>query len=98
MRQSVTGLINQQHEVHRLENLFYTQSENIYYQPTWGLNWKFFNNEQMEIPSGAVLSHINQKAMRHGIVVLDIDATVEDFTLKTVVKLLDETVTLNTGV
>lgn len=98
MRPSITGLMNQQHEVHRLESLFYTQAENIYYQPTWGIDWNFFNNNQMEIPSGAVMSYINQKAMRHGIVILDIESQVQDFTMKTTVKLLDETITFNTGV
>lgn len=95
---SGTGLMNQQPEVHRLENLFYKQQGSAYYLPKYGLDWDFFLNSQSEIPIGSFLSYMNQRAFQQGIVILDEDFAVEDFTLGVRVKLLDEEMTLTRGI
>lgn len=95
---SVTGLINQQHETHRLENLFHKQVGSAYYLPDYGLDWDFFQTKEVEIPVGSFLSYLNQKAMLQGIVVLDQVFEVNDFTLTIRNRLLSEETTLSRGI
>lgn len=98
MKTSVTGLINMQHEVKRLENLFHKNEESAYYLPGYGLDWRFMQSPQFDVPVGALLSHLNQKASENGIVILDSTAELKDFTLNIVARLLAEDVTFARGV
>lgn len=98
MKPSVTGLMNQQHEVHRFENLFHKQKGSSHYLPEFGLDWSFFGTRQAEIPVGAFLSYLNQRATDQGIVVLDQGYQFKDFALHVRTKLLSEEVTLSRGV
>lgn len=98
MKYSGTGLMNQQPEVHRLENLFYKQQGSAFYLPSYGLDWDFFLNPQADIPAGAFISYLNQKAMAQGIVVLDHEVSLDNFTLNLRTQLLSEQATLSRGI
>lgn len=91
---SHTGLMNQQHEVHRLENLFYTQEGAAHYLPGWGIDWSVFSSPNMEIPTGAFLSYMNQQAFAQGIAILEVARLPSQFELSLRVKLLSEELTL----
>lgn len=91
---SCTGLMDHQHEVHRLENMFYSQEGSLHYLPGWGIDWSFFMNPSMEVPTGAFLSYMNQQAFRQGIAVLDVERLPSEFELSLRVKLLSEEITL----
>ena len=94
---SVTGLIDQQHEVHRLDNLFYKEIGSAYYLKDYGLEWRFFNSEKVDLPVNSFLSYLTQEATKHGIVITNIKSKVEDFTLNLRVKLLTEDVVYLSG-
>lgn len=98
MKPSVTGLIDMQHEVKRLENLFHKTEESAYYLPGYGLNWKLIQSPRFDVPVGALLSHLNQKASENGIVILDSSSELKDFTLNITAHLLDEEVTFLRGI
>lgn len=95
MKKSVTGLITMQHEVKRLENLFHKIEESAYYLPGYGLDWKFMQSPQFDVPVGALLSHLNQKASENGIVILDSSSELKDFTLNITAHLLSEAATFS---
>lgn len=97
-KRSCTGLMSQQHEVHRLENLYHKKKGSAHYLPDYGLDWDFFQTRDAEIPVGAFLSYFNQKATDQGIVVLEQDYRIEGFELHVRTKLLSEEVTLSKGV
>lgn len=98
IKASVTGLMTQQHEVHRLENLFHKKTGSAYYAKDYGLDWAVFDDEQAEIPAGAFLSYLNQKSALQGIVVLNQSFGVKDFTLNITTRLLSEEATLTRGI
>ena len=85
-----TGLINQDHEVHRLENLFYKRVGSAYYLPSYGLKWDEFLSPSFEVPLGSFTSHLTQQCSFHGIVVKDIQQNNQDFAARLRVILLDE--------
>ena len=98
-KKSITGLINQQHEVHRLENLFYKVVGSAYYLEDYGLDWGFFNNPKIEISTDSFLNYLVQEASKNGIICTEITSEVKDFTLNVRVKLLSEDVVyLSSGV
>lgn len=97
MKPSLTGLMTFDHEVKRLENLFHKQEGSAYYLKNYGLDWNFFQNQQMDIPIGSLLSYFTQKAMSQGIVILEQSYTLEGFTLNVTNKLLSEEVTFTQG-
>lgn len=98
MKTSVTGLITLQHEVKRLENLFHKTEESAYYLPGYGLDWDLLQSPQFDAPIGALLSHLNQKATEHGIVMLDASSELKDFTLNITAHLLAEDATLSRSI
>lgn len=98
MKRSCTGLMNQQHEVHRLENLFHKEKGSAHYLPDYGLDWRFFGTRDAEIPVGAFLSYLNQKATDQGIVVLEQGYQIKDFSLHVRTRLLSEETTLSKGI
>lgn len=98
MKKSVTGLMTMDHEVKRLENLFHKQEGSAYYLKDYGVDWRFFQNQQMDIPVGSLLSYFTQKAMAQGIVILEQNYKIEDFMLKVTSRLLSEEVTFTTGI
>lgn len=98
MKTSLTGLMTQQHEVHRFNNLYHKQKGSAYYLPDFGLDWSFFGTRQAEIPVGAFLSYLNQRATDNGIVVLDQSHEFKNFELHVTTKLLSEEITLTKGI
>lgn len=96
-RISVTGLINQQHEVQRLENLFYKKVDSAYYLKSYGLEWDFFLSDRAELPINGFLSYLTQEATKHGIVITDLKYSSEDFTFNLLAKLLTEETVYLTG-
>lgn len=94
---SVTGLMSQQHEVHRLENLFYKQKQSAYYLPDFGLEWDYFLSPKIEIPSSSFLSYMTQQATQNGIIISNINDTISEFTLNLDVTLLSEETLYLTG-
>lgn len=98
MKKSVTGLMNQQHEVHRLENLFHKQRGSSHYLPDFGLDWETFGTRDAEIPVGSFLSYLNQRATDNGIVVLEQGYEIKDFSLYVRTRLLSEETTLSKGI
>lgn len=78
---SVSGLMTFTHEVERFENLFYKTINSAYYQPNAGLDWEFFLTADYQISLKSFLSYLVQEAGKYGIIVEDIDAKIENFTL-----------------
>lgn len=97
-KRSITGLMTQQHEVHRLENLYHKKKGSAHYLPDYGLDWDLFQTRQAEIPVGAFLSYLNQKATDQGIIVLEQGYEFRDFELYVRTRLLSEEVTLTKGI
>jgi hypothetical protein len=95
---SITGLMNQQHEVHRLENLFYKKVNSAYYLPDYGLDWDFFVAQNVEIPVNSFISYLTQRAGRQGLIMLETASSIENFTFTLNTKLLGEEITLLRGV
>ena len=93
IKKSVTNLMNQQHEVHRLENLFFKQVESAYYFKNFGIDWNFFNDQNIEISVTSFVNYFTQEAIKHGIVITDIKANIKNFTLSLQIKLLSEEIT-----
>lgn len=96
-KKSLTGLMTQQHEVHRLENLFYKEVGSAYYLPLFGLEWAFFLSERVELPVNSFLSYLTQEATTHGIIITNIESNVSDFALNLNIKLLSEETIYLTG-
>lgn len=94
---SVSGLMTQHHEVSRFENLFMKAIETAYYNEKWGLDWVFFLNSEYQIPINAFVSYLTQEAVKHGIVIENIDAKIKDFTLTMVVTIEGLTYEFNRG-
>jgi hypothetical protein len=91
---SITGLMMDQHETHRLRNLFYKKIESAYYKPDYGLDWDLWFSDRFEVSTGSFLSYLGQEATKNGIVILDQNAFVQDFSLHVTFKLLSEKITL----
>ena len=96
-KESVTGLINQDHEVHRLDNLFFKEVGSAYYLQDYGLEWSFFVSERIEVPVNSFLSYMTQQATQNGIIITDINQTFENFTLNLEIQLLTEETVYLTG-
>ena len=97
MKRSLTGLMTNQHEVNRLDNLFFKKIRSAYYLLDYGLDWDFFTNQKVEIPVESFLSYITQRSANQGIIVTNLDAEVSNFTFYLTAKLLAEDVTLIKG-
>lgn len=97
-KSSVTGLMTQQHETHRLENLFYKRVKSAYYLQDYGLDWDYWTNRKVELPVASFISYLSQRATLQSIVVLDMSYQLQDFTLDVTAKLLDEEIVLTGGV
>lgn len=98
-KQSVTGLMNQQHEVHRLENLFYKAVDSAYYFKNYGLDWSFFADPKIEVSTQSFIDYFTQEATKHGIIMTEVKSSIQDFTLHLRIKLLsEETIHLSTGI
>jgi hypothetical protein len=94
---TLTGLMDQQHEVHRLENLFYKKIKSAYYLQDYGLDWNFFLSRDVEIPINSFVSYLTQRSGRQGLILLETTTQIEDFTFKMRAKLLGEEITLLRG-
>jgi len=84
---SVSGLMNQSHEINRFENLFFKQLGTAYYNQSWGLDWRLWLDTKYELSLGSFFSYVTQEAMKKGIVVTNIDGGIKEFTLQTKVKI-----------
>jgi hypothetical protein len=93
-KNSFTGLMNEQHETHRLNNLFFKKVDSAYYLPTYGLDWDLWLSQRIEVSTGSWSSYFTQEATLNGIVILDQFAKIEDFSLKVTIQLLSEKVLL----
>lgn len=96
-KKSVTGLMNQAHEVQRLENLFYKKKDSAYFLPDYGLEWDYFLSEKIELPVNSFLSYMTQQATQNGIIITNIDQNVAEFSLNLDVTLLSEQTIFLTG-
>lgn len=93
-KNSFSGLMDQQHETHRLDNLFYKKVDSAYYLPDYGLDWDLWLSQRIEVSTGSWSSYFTQEATLNGIVILDQFAKIEDFSLKVTIQLLSEKVLL----
>jgi hypothetical protein len=93
-KNSFSGLMDQQHETHRLDNLFYKKVDSAYYLPDYGLDWDLWLSDRFEAPSGAWGSYFNHEATKNGIVILDQIIKIKDFSLNVTIQLLSEKVIL----
>ena len=94
---SVTGLMGQQHEVHRLENLFYKKKDSAYFLPDFGLEWDYFLSPKIEVSTSSFLSYMTQQATQNGIIITNINQNMAEFTLNLDVTLLSEETLYLTG-
>lgn len=79
---SVSGLMNQHHEISRFENLFFKKINTAYYNPKWGLDWDLFLSNRFDVSLGSFLSYVRQEAGKQGIVITEISAEIVNFTLE----------------
>lgn len=91
---SVSGLMDQSHEVSRFENLVMKSIDTAYYNPSWGLDWEFWLNDNNDYPLSSLASYVTQESMLKGIVVQDINLSIADFTLQ--YRVIIEGITLDT--
>ena len=85
---SLSGWIEEEHEVERFYNLCKVQVESRQYFPEFGLDWDFFMSPQMTFSVGSFVSYMTQQAGKQGICALDIKAKIDDkHTLKINAKL-----------
>lgn len=96
-KKSITGLMNMQHEVRRVDSMFSKNKGSSYYLEDYGLDWTFWSSDRVELPVSSFNSYFTQEATKHGIVVLDINTKIENFALNSRVKLLSEEITLLGG-
>ena len=94
---SVSGLMSQSHEVSRFENLFFKTINTAYYNTDWGLDWEFWLEPEHNLPLNSFVSYLVQDATQHGIIIDDISATIENFTLTMTVTIKGFTFTTGTG-
>ena len=97
MKRSLTGLMTSQHEVNRLDNLFFKKIRSAYYLLDYGLDWDFFTNQKIEIPLNSFLSYMTQRSANQAIIVTNLDADVKNFSIYLTAKLLAEDVLLIRG-
>ena len=84
---SVSGLMSNDHEINRFENLFYKPVKSAYYFKEWGLDWSLFLSQGFDVPLTSFLSYVRQEATKQGIIIESINGTISDFTLTTTVKI-----------
>ena len=89
-KRSTTGLMDKDHEVRRLENLFFKAKGSAYYFNRFGIDWDLFLSERVEISIASFLNYFTQEATKQGIVITDVSAKVENFTLILKATLLSE--------
>ena len=78
---SVSGLMSQSHEVNRFENLFFKAVGTAYYNLKWGLDWEFWLSPEYALPINSFVSYLTQDATVRGIIIDEITADIENFTL-----------------
>jgi hypothetical protein len=89
-KRSHSGLLTSQHEVNRLDNLFYKEIDSAFYLPDYGIEWFFFESPKVEISVDGFLNHLTRKATTMGIIFQSIEKTTSDFTLSLDITLLSE--------
>ena len=78
---SVSGLMSQSHEVSRFENIFKKSVNTAYYNQLWGLDWVLWLNSSFQLPLNSFISYLTQESAKQGIILTEVIAIIEDFTL-----------------
>lgn len=95
---SVSGLMSNDHEINRFENLFYKPVKSAYYFQEWGLDWSLFLSQGFTAPLSSFFSYVRQEATKQGIIIESINGDISNFTLNMTVKINDIEHDMNRGI
>ena len=90
---SHTGLMTSQHEVNRLDNIFFKKTLSAFYLDEYGLDWDLFESPKITVSIPSFVNYITRQATNQGITILSLEQAFGEFQLNLKATLMSEETT-----